>query len=85
MLYGAASPKLPAEPLPPEPDEENDDAEQVVCCADGYIRVTPVQPYRTSEDYYRKLRNRWISAGIIAVLLVVVLWAVLRSGIFGHG
>ena len=51
---------------------------------DGYLRQTPVQPYRTPEDYYRRRNMKFLGIGFLVVLVAAALWVLLRSGIFGH-
>lgn len=52
-----------------------------VVCADGYVRRTPVQPYRTPVGYHRRRLRRKIRMAVLAVLLAAVIAAIVRSGL----
>ena len=55
-------------------------AEPVVC-PDGYVRRTPVQPYRTPVGYRRGRRRRRIRTAALLALLAAVIAAIVRSGL----
>ena len=69
---GEADPATPA---------EAGEAGEGVCCRDGYVRRSPVQPYGTAPDYYaRRIRRAvMIVVGIFLAALLVV--ALLRAGL----
>lgn len=50
-------------------------------CSDGYLRRSPVQPYRTPEDYPRRRNRKIIMAAVILVLAVLLILALLKSGL----
>ena len=50
-------------------------------CADGYVRRTPIQPYRTPVGYHRRRLRRKLRVAVLAVLLAVVIAAIVRSGL----
>ena len=46
------------------------------CCADGYVRRSPVQPYRVAEDYHKRRIRKAVTVLVligVAALLVVAL------------
>ena len=53
-------------------------------CADGYLRITPVQPYRTPEGYRQKKLRKLIGVLALILLLGVAVWAVISSGVIRH-
>lgn len=48
---------------------------------DGYTRLSPVQPYRTPDGYYRRLALKAVLYAAAAFLLVTLIVALLRNGI----
>ena len=48
---------------------------------DGYVRRTPVQEYRVSQEYKRKRIRRAVLAVVVLGLLVLLVLAVLKSGL----
>ena len=70
-----------AEEADPVPVAEAGEAGEGVCCRDGYMRRSPVQPYGTAPDYYaRRIRRAvMIVVGIFLAALLVV--ALLRAGL----
>ena len=50
-------------------------------CADGYLRITPVQPYRTPEGYRQKKLRKLLGVLVLVALLGLAVWAVISSGI----
>ena len=48
---------------------------------DGYVRVTPVQEYGTSPDFKRKRIGKIITAVIILALAVLLILALLKTGL----
>ena len=63
------------------PPEEAGGEEERPCCADGYARRSPVQPYRVAEDYHkRRVRKAvTVAVGICAAVLLVI--ALVRAGL----
>ena len=55
--------------------------EEPVVCADGYVRRTPVQPYRTPVGYRRRRRCRGLQAIALVLILAAVAVAIVRSGL----
>lgn len=49
---------------------------------DGYQRRSPVQQYRTISGYRRRIRLRLILSALFLMLIVLLLIALFRSGIF---
>ena len=60
---------------------EDDDLQGPVRCADGYIRRSPVQHYRTAEDFMRRRIRKIIMIVIGAVFAVLLIYALMRSGL----
>ncbi|HJH62249.1 MAG TPA: hypothetical protein IAC84_03130 [Firmicutes bacterium] len=52
-----------------------------VICADGYVRRTPVQPYRTPRGYRRRRRRRQLRAAALTLAFAAVIMAIIRSGL----
>ena len=48
---------------------------------DGYVRVTPVQEYRTSPDFKRRRIGKIVTAVIVLVLAVLLILALLKTGL----
>lgn len=48
-------------------------------CADGYLRRTPVQFYRISSDYRKRVRRRTILAALAGVFLLILATLLLLS------
>ncbi len=55
--------------------------EKPVVCADGYVRRTPVQPYRTPTGFRRDRRRRMFRAAVLVLLLAAGIAAIVRSGL----
>ena len=72
MSIGQAVPTAEEEP-PGEP----------VICGDGYVRRSPVQEYRTPEDYRRKRGRRIIGAVLLVCLAALLVLALVRAGLLG--
>ena len=70
----------PVEQPPEVPDAEtfDDEAEQTRILADGYRRVSPVQPYYIPPSWRK--RQRWILLASVALLVVVVIAVVYLIG-----
>lgn len=66
------APDAPAEPDAPEAPQR---------CADGYVRRSPVQSYRTAEDYTRRRIRKFVTAGIVVILAALLLYALMKSGL----
>lgn len=52
-----------------------------VLCADGYVRRSPVQPYRTAPGYRRRILLRAVLTALAAILAAAALWEILNSGL----
>ncbi len=48
---------------------------------DGYVRNSPVQPICESADYRRRIIRRGMSAVILLLVALVLVWLLLQSGI----
>ena len=66
--------ELPGDPEGDEPPEE-------VCCADGYVRRSPVQTYRTAEDYHRRQIRKAVLIAVGAVLAILLVVALTKTGL----
>ena len=55
--------------------------QEPVRCADGYVRRSPVQPYGTAEDFMRRRIRRIIMILLGAVFAVLLIYALMRSGL----
>ena len=71
----------PAQPGAADGLEPAELPEQPPVCADGYVRRTPVQPYRTPVGYCRRQRRRLAMLLVTAALVVLLAAAVFRSGL----
>lgn len=52
-----------------------------VLCAGGYVRRSPLQPYRTPPGYRRRMLLRAGLAVLAAVLAAAALWGIWNSGL----
>lgn len=59
-----------------------DGGEGVVLCADGYVRRSPVQPYRTAEGYERRRIRRIVLTVLGLCLAALLIYALMRARIF---
>lgn len=50
-------------------------------CADGYVRRSPVQPYRVPPEYGRRRRRLALLAALAAVALVLIVVGLWRQGL----
>lgn len=48
--------------------------QEPVVCADGYVRRSPVQPYRRGDMRGRRRIVLWVLAVILIVLLAAAIW-----------
>lgn len=70
---GPAVPAGPPRRTPPEAEFRTE--QEPVVCADGYVRRSPVQPYRRGDMRGRRRRIvLWVLAVILIVLLAAALW-----------
>jgi hypothetical protein len=58
-----------------------DAAQDTVRCQDGYVRRSPVQPYGIAADYTRRRARRIVTAIVILVFAVLLVFALMRSGL----
>lgn len=65
----------------PEQPADTEPAAPPFRCADGYLRVTPVQTYRTPEGYRQKKLRKLIGVLALLALLGLAVWAVISSGV----
>ena len=72
MSIGQAVPTAEEEP-PGEP----------VICGDGYVRRSPVQEYRTPEDYKKKRDRKIIGGILLACVAALLVLALVRAGLLG--
>ncbi len=56
-------------------------AKAPVVYPDGYVRLTPVQPYRTPAGYRKRRMRRAAVAVLAAVFLAALVVVILRSGL----
>ena len=54
---------------------------ELVCCRDGYLRRTPVQAYRTAEDFQRRRIRKALTAVIILIIAALLLLALMKAGL----
>lgn len=62
---------------PPDPVPSADSR----VCPDGYTRISPPQPYRIAEGYYRRLAWKAALYAVAGVLLLLLALALLKSGL----
>ena len=60
---------------------ETDDDEDPAQLADGYVRRTPVQVYKTAPGFHRKRVRNVIIAVIALFLIVLLVIALYKSGL----
>ena len=60
---------------------EDGDPEEPMRCADGYVRRSPVQVYLTAEDYDRRRIRKAIIIAVGAVLVVLLVLALTKTGL----
>ena len=54
---------------------------ELVCCRDGYLRRTPVQAYRTAEDFNRRRIRKAVTVVLVLILAALLLLALMKSGL----
>lgn len=59
---------------------ESGEPEVCVCYPDGYERRSPLQPYRTPEDYMRKRIRKAVAIAVAACFVILVVVALMRIG-----
>ena len=65
----------PGLPAGPPPEAESRTEQEPVVCADGYVRRSPVQPYRRGDTRGRRRRIvLWVLTVILIVLLAAAIW-----------
>ena len=64
-----------------EPEPDNPAPEDAPAFPDGYVRLSPRQPYRVPEGYYRSLVLKAVLYGVAAVLLSILIAALMRRGL----
>ena len=62
------------------PAEDESLPEQVIC-PDGYVRLSPVQPYTTAGDYMRRRIRKAVMIVIGVIFVGLLLYALMRSGL----
>ncbi len=60
---------------------QDDDAEEIVRCADGYVRRSPVQVYMTAEDYGRRRIRKAIIIAVGVCLAILLVMALAKTGL----
>lgn len=60
---------------------EDTGGEEPPRCGDGYIRRSPVQPYRVAEDYHMRLVRKAVLIVVGAFLAVLLVIALIRAGL----
>ena len=61
--------------------EEDGDPEEPVTYADGYVRRSPEQVYMTAEDYDRRRIRKAIVIAVAAILAILLVLALTRTGL----
>ena len=57
-------------------------AEQVqVICRDGYVRRSPLQPYRIADDYQRRRIRKALTAVIVLIVIVLLVLMLMKTGL----
>ena len=69
--------RMTSQEFPETPTEETEE----LYCFDGYRRRSPVQPYRTPPDYWRRPVLRGVLAALLVLLLVSAAWGLYHSGL----
>ena len=64
------------------PSAQTERSKPTSVCADGYVRRSPEQPLYTPPDYRRKLIRQALSAAVLVVLALAVVWLLLRFSVF---
>ena len=60
---------------------EPDEPEAPRPCPDGYVRRSPVQAYRTAEDFSRRRIRKIITAVVVVIIAALLLYALMKSGL----
>ena len=63
------------------PTEEESEPEEPLRYADGYVRRSPVQVYLTAEDYDRRRIRKAILIAVGAVLALLLVLALAKTGL----
>lgn len=74
--------ELAGQPNSAENTTREDGSASPVYCADGYLRRSPVQPYRTAEGYENRRMRRIISVALGICLAALLTYALVRVGLF---
>lgn len=61
--------------------ESSPEERETFQCADGYLRRSPAQPYRTPPDYRRRVLLRWGLMALAAALAVLAVWELFQTGL----
>ncbi len=61
--------------------EEPEAAQPSVICRDGYVRRSPVQVYRTAEDFKRRRIRKLLTALFIVIIAALLLYALMKAGL----
>ena len=69
--------RMTSQEFPEMPEEETEE----LYCSDGYRRRSPVQPYRTMPDYWRRPVLRGVLAALLILLLLSAAWGLYHSGL----
>ncbi len=72
--------QMTAQEFPEMPEEELEE----LYCFDGYRRRSPVQPYRTPPDYWRRPVLRAVLAVLFVLLLATAAWGLYHSGLLRY-
>jgi len=67
--------RMTAEEFPDTLPEEQEE----ILCADGYVRRSPVQPYRTPPGYQRRLLVRWVLIILAVLIVAMAVWGLYQS------
>lgn len=63
------------------PGKGGEPAPRAARCADGYVRRSPVQPYRVPLEYRRRRRRLAVLVVLILLALVLIVLGVWRNGL----
>lgn len=63
------------------PEKDGKSAPRAARCADGYVRRSPVQPYRVPPEYRRRRRRLAVLVVLILLALVLIVLGIWRNGL----
>ena len=66
-----------------EPAPAEEPTAEPVILGDGYVRRSPVQEYRTPEDFAKRRKRRIVGGILLVCLAALLVLALLRAGFLG--